>query len=344
MLLVDDERFARTVVLRLPARRRATRCRWRTRRTARSRPCATAASTSSSRTSSCPGADGLELLGEAKQLDPNIEVIVITALDRVDPAVRAMKSGASDYLVKPVTPEAAPASRSQRCLSTRALLAENKALRAHLQPVRDLAANHRHARPRTGWSHGLGALVARARRAAAPCSSSGTGTGSRSRPARRGSRHAAAADTRHGGAAPMFEALGGGAAAPPVERRGRRLPPPGGGRRARCSARCASRGAVLDAQALRTAEFLCRHLALALRNARTRLKQVEHLAYLDDLTHLYNTRFLDLVLDRELGARPAVLRALPGPRPLQGGERPVRSPLRLAAPRRGRAGAQILRA
>ncbi len=36
-----------------------------------------------------------------------------------------------------------------------------------------------------------------------------------------------------------------------------------------------------------------------------RLKQVEHLAYLDDLTHLYNTRYLDVVLERELaGGRP----------------------------------------
>jgi len=53
-----------------------------------------------------PDADGLELLAQAKQLDPAMEALVITALDRVDIAVRAMKTGASDYLVKPVTPEA----------------------------------------------------------------------------------------------------------------------------------------------------------------------------------------------------------------------------------------------
>ena len=39
--------------------------------------------------------DGLQLLDHAKQLDPNVGVIVMTALDKVDPAVRAMKSGAS---------------------------------------------------------------------------------------------------------------------------------------------------------------------------------------------------------------------------------------------------------
>ena len=53
-----------------------------------------------------PGSSGLDLLGAAKQLDPNLEVVMITALDKVDPAVRAMKSGASDYLIKPVRPEA----------------------------------------------------------------------------------------------------------------------------------------------------------------------------------------------------------------------------------------------
>ena len=80
-----------------------------------------------------PGAkDGLQLLDQAKQLDPNVGVIVMTALDKVDPAVRAMKSGASVYLVKPVSPEALQLAVA-RCLSTRALLAENQALRGHLK-------------------------------------------------------------------------------------------------------------------------------------------------------------------------------------------------------------------
>ncbi len=80
-----------------------------------------------------PGSkDGLELLDAAKQLDPNIGVVVITALDEVAPAVRAIRSGATDYLVKPVTPEALQVA-VQRCLATRELLAENLSLRAHIQ-------------------------------------------------------------------------------------------------------------------------------------------------------------------------------------------------------------------
>src|SRR5512133_937958 len=80
-----------------------------------------------------PGAkDGLELMDAAKQLDPSIGVVVITALDEVAPAVRAIRSGATDYLVKPVTPEALQLA-VQRCLATRALLAENLSLRAHIR-------------------------------------------------------------------------------------------------------------------------------------------------------------------------------------------------------------------
>jgi diguanylate cyclase (GGDEF)-like protein len=53
-----------------------------------------------------------------------------------------------------------------------------------------------------------------------------------------------------------------------------------------------------------SAAFLCRHLGIALRNL-GRLTQVETLAYLDDLTHLYNARYLEVALGREIaGGRP----------------------------------------
>jgi diguanylate cyclase (GGDEF)-like protein len=47
------------------------------------------------------------------------------------------------------------------------------------------------------------------------------------------------------------------------------------------------------------AGFLSRHYALALRNL-GRFAEVEDLAYMDDLTHLYNMRYLHLALDREV--------------------------------------------
>jgi DNA-binding NtrC family response regulator len=48
-----------------------------------------------------PGMDGLELLDRVKTIDSSVEVIVMTGYATVETAVKAMKSGAYDYLVKP---------------------------------------------------------------------------------------------------------------------------------------------------------------------------------------------------------------------------------------------------
>ncbi|MEE8325650.1 MAG: sigma-54 dependent transcriptional regulator [candidate division NC10 bacterium] len=52
-----------------------------------------------------PEIDGLQVLEEAKKVQPEASVIIMTAYATVDTAVRAMKMGAYDYLVKPVQPE-----------------------------------------------------------------------------------------------------------------------------------------------------------------------------------------------------------------------------------------------
>src|SRR5436309_6902783 len=52
-----------------------------------------------------PKMSGLEVLRIAKQVDPEIIVILITAYPTVNTAVEAMKFGASDYLIKPSSVE-----------------------------------------------------------------------------------------------------------------------------------------------------------------------------------------------------------------------------------------------
>ncbi len=52
-----------------------------------------------------PGMDGLELLEKIKTDYPDTTVIIITAYGSIESAVRAMKMGASDYLLKPFKPE-----------------------------------------------------------------------------------------------------------------------------------------------------------------------------------------------------------------------------------------------
>ncbi|MGD9272430.1 MAG: response regulator, partial [Syntrophobacterales bacterium] len=49
--------------------------------------------------------DGLEVLAAVKKRSPETEVILITGFGSVDTAVEAMKSGAYDYLTKPVDPD-----------------------------------------------------------------------------------------------------------------------------------------------------------------------------------------------------------------------------------------------
>ena len=52
-----------------------------------------------------PSVSGMELLQKIKEELPDIECIIITAVDDVDSAVQAMKFGAYDYLVKPINSE-----------------------------------------------------------------------------------------------------------------------------------------------------------------------------------------------------------------------------------------------
>jgi two-component system cell cycle response regulator len=238
-----------------------------------------------------PGADGIELLGKAKQLDPELEVLVITALDRVDPAVRAMKSGASDYLVKPVSAEALLAA-VQRSISTRGLLAENKTLRAHLQlfdTAQRLTATLEHEK-----------LVPMALAAvAAECGAEGgvlleTGAdGALTLAGHHGlgaaEAKAAADAVRDAGLGRGPKTIGGGAGTITV------LPLTDGD----VLVGAVAVAGAPDAEALARGEFLCRQLGLALRTA-GHYRQVKHLAYLDDLTHLYNTRYLEVALDREI--------------------------------------------
>ncbi len=52
-----------------------------------------------------PGMDGIELLGRVKEEYPDTIVVIITAYGSIETAIRAMKMGASDYLLKPFKPD-----------------------------------------------------------------------------------------------------------------------------------------------------------------------------------------------------------------------------------------------
>ncbi len=53
-----------------------------------------------------PGMDGFEVLDRISQIDPKIATIVMTGWGTIDDAVRAMKSGAFDFITKPFSTDA----------------------------------------------------------------------------------------------------------------------------------------------------------------------------------------------------------------------------------------------
>ncbi len=79
-----------------------------------------------------PGMDGMELLGRLRAENPHIPVIVVTASTDVTAAVRAMRSGAEDYLTKPIDFDALLLV-VERALERRALQAETENLRRQLR-------------------------------------------------------------------------------------------------------------------------------------------------------------------------------------------------------------------
>jgi DNA-binding NtrC family response regulator len=79
-----------------------------------------------------PGMDGMALLKRARELDPTLPVIVITAFATIESAVSAVKEGATDYLPKNFSVEHLRVA-VERALRHRSLQVENKNLREQLQ-------------------------------------------------------------------------------------------------------------------------------------------------------------------------------------------------------------------
>ncbi|MBN1205652.1 MAG: diguanylate cyclase [Myxococcaceae bacterium] len=245
-----------------------------------------------------PGADGMEVLRFTKERYPGIEVVVITGLDKVDPAVRAIKSGAAEYLVKPVAPEALQHA-VRRALTTRDLLRENASLRQYvalLEMGQRIATTLDRERLAIAVSSALEAqtladAVLLLVRDGSPLRIHGSSGLEQEEVA---SLETVLCTQLEGVRTPR--ALDG-------------LP----GDYAHVLAFPASDGELSLGQIVlffsgappenvaEAAGFLARHYALALRNL-GRFAEVEDLAYMDDLTHLYNMRYLHLVLDRDVKA------------------------------------------
>ena len=244
-----------------------------------------------------PGMDGMGLLAQVKEHWPRTEVVVITALDKVDPAVRAIKSGAAEYLVKPVSPEALSHAVS-RALTTRRLLDENASLKRHVQLMEmgqrlattlDPAALHQAATASFRQLLEATSVLLYTRQPGGM------------QLAREGGD-----STPPGLAAELLARL------PALSQEPLPLGVLADGRQA--VAFPALEGnttwgyavtlvhAPPHAAALAQGAYLAGQLGLALKNL-GRFAEVEDLAYLDDLTHLFNRRYLELSLG-QVGKSP----------------------------------------
>jgi DNA-binding NtrC family response regulator len=80
---------------------------------------------------SMPGMGGLELLKHAAERFPHVVLIMLTGYGTIESAVEAIRTGAADYLAKPIV-DSELRLAIDKALRQQALLAENRVLRASL--------------------------------------------------------------------------------------------------------------------------------------------------------------------------------------------------------------------
>jgi two-component system, NtrC family, response regulator HydG len=75
-----------------------------------------------------PDGEGLDVLARAKEVDPAVAVVLLTAFATVELAVESMRQGAFDFITKPFQPDVVRATARRACEHTQ-LLRENGLLR-----------------------------------------------------------------------------------------------------------------------------------------------------------------------------------------------------------------------
>lgn len=85
-----------------------------------------------------PGLSGLDILKKAKEINPDISVILVTAFGTVEDAVEAMKLGAADYITKPIDLDEIE-MKINKLNDHRQLLQENLVLKEQLKQSHDFS-------------------------------------------------------------------------------------------------------------------------------------------------------------------------------------------------------------
>ncbi|HWR83308.1 MAG TPA: sigma-54 dependent transcriptional regulator [Candidatus Deferrimicrobium sp.] len=82
-----------------------------------------------------PGMSGVELLSRLKEINPFIQVIMLTAFGSVETAVAAMKAGAFDYLTKPVEDLDELLVKLEKAAAQNHLVVDNQVMRDRLAEI-----------------------------------------------------------------------------------------------------------------------------------------------------------------------------------------------------------------
>ncbi|OQY33168.1 MAG: hypothetical protein B6241_08680 [Spirochaetaceae bacterium 4572_59] len=82
-----------------------------------------------------PEANGMDVLKAARELDPEIPVVVISGVNSLDDAINALRQGAWDYLIKPVRDLSILSYTIEKSLEKSSLLKENRQYREHLEEL-----------------------------------------------------------------------------------------------------------------------------------------------------------------------------------------------------------------
>lgn len=79
-----------------------------------------------------PGMSGLELLHQLKEMDPNVQVVMLSGLRDLDVVRRCLREGAYDYILKPFEPEDL-LNTVRRALERARLIRQNEDYRRNLE-------------------------------------------------------------------------------------------------------------------------------------------------------------------------------------------------------------------
>jgi signal transduction histidine kinase/FixJ family two-component response regulator len=91
---------------------------------------------------SLPGKSGLDVMREARSIDPEVAVILMTGYATVQNAIDALRQGADDYMTKPFDDIAELPVMIEKRLRNRRLRAENRALMEQLRIKNEVLQRH----------------------------------------------------------------------------------------------------------------------------------------------------------------------------------------------------------